>query len=284
MMIAETSIVRTGSGKPLSRLTLGCGRIGSFNNAASTSEQEATVRTAVELGINIFDTANVYGQGDSERTLGRLLRPCRDDVFIVTKLGKSFSTKMRLVRPLKPLLKMFAKGDGLGSAITAQRANNISQRFDPTGFASTLDGSLRRLRTDAVDAILLHSPSAEAIGGDGIAEGLAALVHAGKARYFGISCDDVAALDAALRLPQLGVLELPLDVLQACEADGRISEARSRGVLVLAREVIRLRPDLPPVMAVQAALKRTDVDSIVVGASRPQRLHEIKAACGASIC
>jgi aryl-alcohol dehydrogenase-like predicted oxidoreductase len=61
-------------GTCLSVLGIGCSRVGSISNSVSIGQIEATLDAAVEAGINFFDTANIYGQGDSERALGRLLR------------------------------------------------------------------------------------------------------------------------------------------------------------------------------------------------------------------
>ncbi|MDO7844610.1 aldo/keto reductase [Sphingomonas immobilis] len=270
----------TRSGAALSRLGLGCGRIGSFNNMVPRAEQEACIRTAAELGVNLFDTADVYGQGDSERTLGRLLGRQRDDIFLVTKLGKKFSAKMRLLRPFKPILKPLLARAGKGETITAQRGDNIAHDFSPARYAAALDASLARLRFDQVDALLLHSPPAAAIRAPGVAEALAALVASGKARYFGISCDDGDALDAALDLPGLAMLELPIDLIAARAADARLAAARAAGVVILAREVIRLQPALAPLDAVRLAGERDDVDTIVIGASRPERLRGLIEAAG----
>src|SRR4051794_35398169 len=90
------------SGAELSRVGLGCSRVGSMGNTASTREIRATLALALERGINLFDTASIYGQGDSEREIGRLLARRRDRAFVVTKIGKLFSRRMRLLRPFKP--------------------------------------------------------------------------------------------------------------------------------------------------------------------------------------
>ena len=62
------------NGVCVSALGIGCGRVGSISNPVPMREIEATLEVAVEAGVNLFDTADIYGQGDSERTLGRLLR------------------------------------------------------------------------------------------------------------------------------------------------------------------------------------------------------------------
>ena len=265
----------TLSGRSVSSLGLGCSRLGSFNNRVSARDQEACVTEAVALGVNLFDTADVYAQGDSERTLGRLLRDRRDDIFLVTKIGKRFSAKMRMIRPLKPVIRPLMSLVGGGEAVTRRRAANISGDFTPARYAGAVKSSLARLKFDCVDGLLLHSPPGATIGDPAVGEALAALVRGGKVRSFGISCDDMEALDSALRMPGLGLLELPADLIEACEGTGRLSQARANGVAVLAREVIRCRPDLPPLDAVRHAASHVDTDAVVVGVSSVQRLRQI---------
>ena len=274
----------TLSGRSVSCLGLGCSRLGSFNNHVSARDQEACVTEAVTLGINLFDTADVYAQGDSERTLGRLLRDRRDDIFLVTKIGKRFSGKMRMMRPLKPILKPLISIMGGGEAVTRQRSANISGDFTPERFAAALKSSLTRLRFDCVDGLLLHSPPGTAIGDPAVAEALTELVDEGKIRSFGISCDDMEALDAALQMPGLGLLELPVDLIEACEGTGRLDHARASGVAVLGREVIRCRPDLAPLEAVRRAVSHVDIDAVVVGVSSVQRLRQLVEAVGSAPC
>jgi len=66
-MLSIPSGVSTASRADQSRLRLDCSRIGSFNNPHSVTDSIALIRGALELGITLFDTANIYGQGDSEK-------------------------------------------------------------------------------------------------------------------------------------------------------------------------------------------------------------------------
>ena len=102
----------------ISRLGLGCSRIGSFNNPLSDRDALRLVQSALDMGVRVLDTANVYGQGDSERVIGRALKGRRDDAFVVTKCGMSFSPRMRLLLPLKPLLRpLLARRNEAGGAV-----------------------------------------------------------------------------------------------------------------------------------------------------------------------
>ena len=263
------------NGAALPVLGLGCSRIGSFGNSASLRDIRALLERSLDLGVNLLDTADIYGQGDSEREIGRLLAGRRDKAFVVTKVGKRFSRRMQLMRPLKPLLKpLLAMAK---SAVVGQRDANLATDFSPKHVTAAAEASLRRLNFDSVDALLLHSPPAAEIT-PAVGEALAGLKKAGKVKHFGISCDDLPALKAALEIPGVELLELPLDVIdQAIEM--RLTDViRKRSIGVLAREVIRLQPGIPPAKALRLAAARATVTSVILGTSSVRHLEEAVAA------
>ena len=266
------------NGAALPVLGLGCSRIGSFGNPSPMRDIRALLERSLDLGVNLLDTADIYGQGDSEREIGRLLAGRRDRAFVVTKVGKLFSRKMRLMRPLKPLLKpLLARVKSAKGAVVGQRDANLATDFSPEHITAAAEDSLRRLGFDAVDALLLHSPPATEIT-PAVGEALAALKKAGKVRHFGISCDDLPALKAALEVPGVELVELPLDVIDAA-IEMRLSDViRKRSIGVLAREVIRLQPGIPPTKALQQAASRDCVTSVVLGTSSVRHLEEAVAA------
>jgi aryl-alcohol dehydrogenase-like predicted oxidoreductase len=266
------------NGAALPVLGLGCSRIGSLGNTVPMRDIRALLERALDLGVNLLDTADIYGQGDSEREIGRLLAGRRDRAFVVTKVGKRFSRKMRLMRPLKPLLKpLLAKATSAKGAVVGQRDANLATDFSPRHIIAAAEDSLRRLNFDSVDALLLHSPPATDITPD-VGEALATLKRAGKVRHVGISCDDLPALKAALEIPGVELLELPLDVIDAA-IETRLSDViRKRSIGVLAREVIRLQPGVPATTALQQAASRACVTSVILGTSSVRHLEEAVAA------
>lgn len=144
---------------------LGCNN---FGMTIDEDQTRAVVDAAVEAGVTHFDTAEVYGNAQSEVFLGRALGDRRADVVITTKVG------------------------GLASA-------NGFTPGDPTWVARAIDESLTRLGTDYVDLYLLHMPDAETPIGDTL-EALAALVAAGKVREIGCSNFSPEQLDEAARV------------------------------------------------------------------------------------
>jgi aryl-alcohol dehydrogenase-like predicted oxidoreductase len=265
----------------LSRLGLGCSKIGSFGNPTPMSALRELLATALELGVTVFDTADIYGQGDSEREIGRLLKGRRDRGFVVTKCGQTFSAKMRLAAPFKPVLKPLLMAMGKGQAVTSARESARGVDFSPARYPAALEASLKRLGFDEVDALLLHGPTAEDLADPAHGEVLASLKQAGKVRRFGVSCDDVGSLRAALAMPGLTMLELPVDVIDQAEAGDLGAVIRERGVIVLAREIMRLRPELTPVEAVKRSVADPLTRCTVVGTSKIAHLRElVEAAAG----
>lgn len=267
---------------PIPVLGLGCSRIGSFNNPAPWSELRQTLETALEAGVTLFDTADIYGQGDSERAVGRLLERRREAAFVVSKVGKTFSTRMRLIGPLKPLLRPLARRfAGIRGGVTARREASMAHDFSPAYVARALDRSLARLRFETLDALLLHSPPAEALADPALAETLEGLRLRGRIRHFGVSCDDAACLKAALAMPGITLLELPLDLIEAADNAALIAAAAERRIGIIAREVIRLSPGVAPPLAVRRALERPGVTCVVAGTSSSRHLAALAEAVGA---
>lgn len=266
--------------KIVSRIGLGCSRIGSFNNPASTTDLRRLLDASFDLGITLFDTSDVYGQGDSERELGRFLSAGRrDKVFVVTKAGKQFSWKMRVLRPFKPLLKPLMSRKA-SESVAARRSDYIGQDFSPTHLAEAVEGSLRRLRVESLDGFLLHSPPASVAADHVVWEALLRLQAAGKVRAFGVSCDDVATLEAALPMPGLTLLQLPHDVLMQVGSSTLGERLSAPGLTVLAREVIRMQPKLSAPDAVRAALGLKGVDCVLIGSSKLAHVKAIVKAVG----
>ncbi len=256
----------------LSPLGLGTSRIGSFNNPSSLGDSRRLIEAALEMGVGVLDTSNIYGQGDSERTIGRAIRGNRNKAFVITKAGRLFSGKyqaMKLLKPVvRPLLGMMGKGS---SVATARRQDALSTDWTPQAIVRSLDQSLRRLATPYVDGFLLHSPPPEIAGDTGVAAAMAELKAQGKVRHYGVSCDDVATLEAALQMPGIGIVQLPWDII---EAEGALIDTlRARGIIVIAREVISMQPGVTPVDAVQNAVAHPGVDCVLIGTTRIDHLR-----------
>jgi aryl-alcohol dehydrogenase-like predicted oxidoreductase len=141
------------------------------------SESLAALQSAFDLGVNFFDTADVYGHGRSEELIGRVFGQAaskRANVIIATKVGFDF----RAGEPARP-------------------------NFDPAYIRLALEASLARLGTDYVDLYQLHNPPQKLAKDDAVWETLRDLKAEGKVRFYGVSArtanDAHAYLKAAMR-------------------------------------------------------------------------------------
>jgi aryl-alcohol dehydrogenase-like predicted oxidoreductase len=140
---------------------LGCNN---FGGRMEPTRSEEVIRAALDAGINFFDTADIYGNTESEVIVGRTLRERRDSVIIATKFGSK------------------VEGQGQGAA--------------PEYIQQAVEASLRRLGTDYIDLYQLHIPDPTAPIADTL-RALDDLVQAGKVREIGCSNFSVAQLQEA---------------------------------------------------------------------------------------
>ncbi len=174
----------------MSVLGVGCSRLGSVSNPAPMREIEAMLEAAVDGGVNLFDTADIYGQGDSERTLGRLLRRRRERLFVVTKVGGRHGRYAEAIRLAKPLLRLVARShSNVRAAVVNARTAAVVHEFSPSDLRLAVDASRRRLGLDRLDGLLLHSPSVETLRAPEIHAFLDEVLRDGKAARVGASVE-----------------------------------------------------------------------------------------------
>lgn len=152
-----------------------------YGGAIDDEEALATLHHAVDVGVTFIDTANIYGSGDNERLIARLLADRRDEVTLATKFGIQ--------------------------ANPAERpGGKVSPRGDAVYVRQCIDESLLRLQTDVIDLYYLHRrdpevPIEETVGA------MAELVAAGKVRHLGLSEVSAAELRAAHGVHPIAALQ-----------------------------------------------------------------------------
>src|SRR6266850_47211 len=169
----------------VSALGLGCGRLGSVTYAGGDQAALRLIGSALDAGINFFDTADIYGQGTSETLLGKALKQHRDKVVIGTKAGYRLSTLGSIAKRIKPLLRRFIRfRPGFAKSIQKVRAGQKEQNFSSDYLAGRIDASLRRLQTDRLDLFQLHSPPTDILLRGELFEALEKFKASGKIRYY----------------------------------------------------------------------------------------------------
>jgi aryl-alcohol dehydrogenase-like predicted oxidoreductase len=226
------------SGLKVSELGLGCARIGGIFQSDS-SAFVTLLEAARDQGITFFDTADMYSQGESEALIGRAFQRRRHEVVIASKVGYCLPTQRRLIARVKPLVRplirlLRIKRENLPSAVRGA----ISQDFSPGYICKAVEASLRRLRTDYLDVLQLHSPPAEIVRQGEWSQALEALRRAGKVRCYGISCDTLEAAEAALQYPDVACLQLVVSLVEQRFAQAIAPRARAQQVAVIARECL----------------------------------------------
>jgi len=222
----------------VSEFGFGCARIG----GVFQGDPQSFVRllaVARDGGINFFDTADMYSQGESESLLGRVFGKRRSEVIITTKAGYCLPGRRKLAGRLKPLLRPVIKALGIRrDRLPTMARGTIAQDYSPAYLTRALEASLRRLRTDYVDLFQLHSPPVEVVERGDWEPALEDLKRAGKLRYYGISCDSPEAARAALRFPNVSSLQFAFSLLEPGALETILPTARAQQVACIARECL----------------------------------------------
>lgn len=181
--------------------TLGFG--GSEIRDASIKDVEVLLNRALDAGLNMIDTAECYG--DSEEKIGKVLSHRRDDYVLFTKCGHA------------------AGVDG--------------PDWDAKVLEQTIDRSLKRLKTDYVDVVHLHSCSEEVLRQGDVIEVLQRAKEAGKTRFIGYSGDSTDAL-YAIRTDAFDSLETSVNIADQEAIELTLPEARKRNMGIIAKRPI----------------------------------------------
>jgi aryl-alcohol dehydrogenase-like predicted oxidoreductase len=189
----------------VSAIGFGCWEMaGDVYGPIDEGEFTRAVARALDLGVTLFDTAPGYGKGHSEEVLGHALVGRRGDAVVVTKCGQYWS-------------------DGHGWYRDSSRATILR----------SIDDSLRRLRTDYVDLLLIHWPDTSRPFAEAM-DALNAVVAAGKARYIGVSNFRAAQLRACAALAPLIVNQVGYNLFDRRWEHEMFPTARDLGIGIMA--------------------------------------------------
>ena len=192
------------TGLKVSALSFGSWAIGGTWGHVDDRESLAALSRAVELGVNFFDTADVYGGGRSERLLARLRQQHPGKIYIATKVG----------RGIYP---------------------HVSQGYNRANLTFFVENSLKNLSTETIDLLQLHCPPTEVFWRPEVFGVLDDLVKAGKIRFYGVSVEKLEEAFKAIEYPNLQSVQIIFNMFRQRPAEQFFDQAKSHKVGVLAR-------------------------------------------------
>lgn len=191
------------TGWKVSEISFGTWAIGGGWGDTDDRESLAALQRAVELGVNFFDTADVYGDGRSERLLAQL-RKQFPEILIATKAG----------RRLDP---------------------HTAAGYNRTNLTAFVERSLKNLDGEAIDLLQLHCPPTEVYFTPEVFGVLDDLVQQGKLRYYGVSVERVEEALQALEYPNVQSVQIIFNLFRMRPAEEFFPKAYMRKVGILAR-------------------------------------------------
>src|SRR5450755_211691 len=190
------------TGRKVSEISFGAWAIGGSWGAVDDEESLAALRQAIDSGVNFLDTADVYGDGRSERLCAQIKRERKEEVIIATKVG----------RRLNPH--------------TAEGYLNL------TPF---IERSLKNLGTDCLDLVQLHCPPTDVYYMPEVFDALDGLVEAGKIRYYGVSVERIEEGLKAMEYPYVQSVQIIFNCFRQRPTGLFFEQAKKQKVGVLAR-------------------------------------------------
>jgi aryl-alcohol dehydrogenase-like predicted oxidoreductase len=188
----------------VSTVSFGAWAIGGSWGKVDDAESHAALNRAIDLGVNFIDTADVYGDGRSERLVGQLLKERKEEIFVATKAGRRLSPHT-------------ADGYNLGN------------------LESFVDRSLSNLGVDAIDLLQLHCPPTEVYYRSEVFEALDHLKRKGKIRFYGVSVEKVSEALKATEYPDVQSVQIIFNMFRLKPATEFFPTAKQRRVGIMAR-------------------------------------------------
>ncbi|HEY3854723.1 MAG TPA: aldo/keto reductase [Verrucomicrobiae bacterium] len=191
-------------GWKVSEISFGAWAIGGAWGEQSEAESMATLHRALDLGVNFFDTADVYGDGRSERLIARLRRERKEPFHVATKSGRRLPTQT---------------ADG----------------YNKQNLTSFIDRSLKNLETDCLELVQLHCPPPEAYYRPEIFGLMDQFVAAGKIQHYGVSVEKVEEALMAIEYPNVKTIQIIFNMFRHRPSELFFEQAKRRQVGIICR-------------------------------------------------
>src|SRR5258707_8863419 len=192
------------TGFEVSEVSLGTWQIGASWGSVSEKDAIGLLHTAIDNGINFFDTADVYGDGRSERLIAGVLGERREKVFVATKAG----------RRLQP---------------------HTADGYNQENLTAFVERSLINLKREALDLVQLHCPPTEVYYRPEVFDALDQLKQAGKILHYGVSVEKVEEAIKATEFRGVATVQIIFNIFRQRPAELFFSLARKREVGILVR-------------------------------------------------
>lgn len=192
------------TGWKVSVLSFGSWAIGGTWGPVDESESRAALQRAIELGVNFFDTADVYGDGRSEKLLAKLRKQTHKTIHIATKAG----------RRLDP---------------------HTAEGYNRQNLTAFVERSLKNLETERLDLLQLHCPPTPVFYMPEVFGVLDDLTKAGKLQYYGVSVEKVEEALKAIEYPNVQSVQIIFNMFRQRPADLLFEQVKKRKVGILAR-------------------------------------------------
>ncbi len=192
------------TGWKVSEISFGAWAIGGAWGDVDDKESLAALHAALDGGVNFFDTADVYGDGRSERLLAKLRKGRKEKFYIATKAG----------RRLNP---------------------HTAEGYNRQNLTAFIERSLKNLDSDAIDLLQLHCPPTEVYYRPEVFGVLDDLVNAGKLRHYGVSVEKVEEALKAIEFPGVQSVQIIFNIFRQRPSELFFQEAQKRRVGILAR-------------------------------------------------
>jgi len=191
-------------GRPVGVIGLGAWQLGADWGEVSDEAASDVLDAALDAGVTFIDTADVYGDGRSERSCGALLARRPDAGLVVaTKMGR--------------------------------RVDQRPENYNRANFAAWNDRSRRNLGVETIDLVQLHCPPGAVYHDDDVFAALDEMVEAGRIRHYGVSVETCDEALAAIARPNVATVQIILNCFRLKPLERVLPAARDAGVGIIAR-------------------------------------------------
>jgi aryl-alcohol dehydrogenase-like predicted oxidoreductase len=192
------------TGWEISEIGFGAWAIGADWGQVSEADAREALHKSIDQGVNFIDTADVYGDGRSERLIAQVLKERSEQVYVATKAG----------RRLNP---------------------HVTEGYNRQNLTNFVERSLVNLDVEALDLLQLHCPPTEVYDNPEVFEVLDDLTKAGKIRHYGVSVEKVEEAIKAIQFPNVKSVQIIFNIFRTRPAELFFQLAQERQVAVLAR-------------------------------------------------